>query len=64
MKKVIFPIICAVLLPLVFLLKVNPDMEVAGIIIAAIIGLGIGSGINAIVFRKKKVDTKTETETK
>ena len=62
MKKVIFPIIFAVALPLILMKTVNPNMEPAGIVIAVIIGLGIGAGINALVFRKKKDETETEAK--
>ena len=63
MKKVIFPIICAILLPLVFLQKINPNMEVAGIVMAAGIGLGIGAVINKILFKEKNLETETKTNT-
>ena len=64
MKKVIFPIICAVLLPVIFLLKINPKMEVVGIVMLAGIGIGIGTGINKILFKEKNIEKETKTETK
>jgi hypothetical protein len=64
MKKVIFPIICAVLLPVIFLLKINPKMEVVGIVMLVGIGIGIGVGINKILFKEKNLEKETKTETK
>ena len=64
MKKVIFPIICAVLLPIIFLLKINPKMELVCIVMLAGIGIGIGTGINKILFKEKNIEKETKTETK
>ncbi len=61
MKKAIFPIIGAILLPVIFW-QVNPKIEPVGIILAAGIGLGLGLGISKALFREKKAETKTETE--
>ena len=62
MKKVVFPIICAILLPALFLLKINPGMEVVGIVMLAAIGIGIGAGINKLLFKEKNIETETKKE--
>ncbi len=61
MKKIIFPIILAVLLP-VILWQANPNLEVAGIVLTAGIGLAIGAVINKIVFKKKDEEAESKEE--
>jgi hypothetical protein len=52
MKKIFFPVIGAVLLPIV-MQRVNPSIQAAGIILVAGFGLGIGAVINKILFKEK-----------
>lgn len=52
MKKVIIPIICAVLIP-VILSRINSAIQPAGLILAVFFGLAIGAGINKIFFKKE-----------
>lgn len=52
MKKSILPIICAVIL-IVVIKNINPEVAVAGIVIGAMIGGGVGALLNGIVFKKK-----------
>ncbi|MDX9871595.1 MAG: hypothetical protein RBT41_04125 [Clostridia bacterium] len=52
MKLFIFPVICAILLVIGFR-QINPDMAIMGIAISALMGLGVGVGLNNLVFRTK-----------
>lgn len=52
MKKAIFPIICAVLIPFV-LSRINSNIQPAGLVLAVFFGLAIGAGINKIFFKKE-----------
>jgi len=55
MKIFIFPVVCAVLM--IFLGKsFNPKIEVAGYIVALVVGLFIGFIINKLVFKEKAVE--------
>lgn len=55
MKKVIFPVVCAVLL--IFVINsVNPDLEAAGYVFTLALGLFIGSIINKLVFKKEAAE--------
>ncbi|GEM_PF-1252508 len=61
MKKVIFPLICAV--ALFFLLRtINPGIEAVGIVLVVAIGLGIGSLLNKAVFKRKGTNRTIENE--
>lgn len=51
MKKAILPIVCAVVL-IVVIKNLNPEVAVAGIVIGAMIGGGVGALLNGVVFKK------------
>ncbi|MDT3698957.1 MAG: hypothetical protein RO469_05970 [Thermincola sp.] len=55
MKKVIFPVVCAVIM-IIAVKLLNPDLEATGYVIAAGLGLFIGSFINKLVFKKEDVE--------
>ena len=55
MKKAILPVIGAILFPIIFW-QINPKIEPVGIVLAAGIGLGVGFGINKILFRTKNAE--------
>lgn len=57
MKRVILPIGLAIILAVVAKL-VNQEIEVAGILISAAFGLGIGAVLNNFVFKEKKSEEK------
>lgn len=57
MKRAILPIGLAIILVIVAKL-VNQEIEVAGIIIAAAFGLGIGAALNSFIFKEKKSEEK------
>lgn len=50
MKKIFFPVIGAILLPLI-MQRVNPNIQTAGIVLVAGFGFGIGAVINKIFFK-------------
>lgn len=58
MKKAIIPIICGIALPAAFS-QLNSEMETAGIIMIACVGLGIGVLISKLIF-KTKAEENTE----
>lgn len=51
MKKAILPIVCAVIL-IVVIRSLNPEVAVAGMVIGAMIGGGVGALLNGVVFKK------------
>lgn len=63
MKKFALPIVCAIIL-LAVLKQINPDMAVPGIVISAMIGLGVGAFLNGIVFKKTDSDEVEKVENK
>jgi len=68
MKKIILPILLGIVFPLIFM-KINPNIQGAGIALTAAIGLGIGAAINAAIFKNKSGEvenqaSKAEMETK
>lgn len=54
MKRVIFPVVCAVIM-IIAVKLLNPDLEATGYVIATGLGLFIGSFINKLVFKKEDV---------
>ncbi|MEL7571040.1 MAG: hypothetical protein AAGU14_10860 [Eubacteriaceae bacterium] len=62
MKQAILPIGIAILM-VVFTRNVNPIVEIGGIIMAALIGLGIGVALNSLVMKIIKSSKKEEAET-
>lgn len=57
LKRAILPIGLAIILAVVAKL-VNQEIEVAGILIAAAFGLGVGAALNNFVFKEKKSEEK------
>lgn len=60
MKKVIFPLVCAVLMVIV-VKSINPELEATGYVVALGLGLFIGAFINKLVFKKEAAE-KSETD--
>jgi len=57
MKKAIIPV-CFTTLVLIVSKVANPTVGIAGLVIAGLIGLGIGMTINEVVFRNKEKSNK------
>lgn len=55
MKKLILPVLFAIILTVVFK-QINPAMELVGIAVSGLIGLGIGIGVNNVIFKDKPKD--------
>lgn len=53
MKKAILPIVGAIVM-IIVAKTANPIVEAGGILIAGLLGLGIGVVLNNIIFREKK----------
>ena len=51
-KKLILPVICAVVLFFV-INAINPKIEMTGIVMVSCVGLVLGSLLNKVVFKKK-----------
>jgi len=61
MKKMIIPVGLSVLLVVVFN-QINPGTNAVGILLAVLMGAGIGAAVNSLIFKEKKQEQEQKQE--